>query len=126
MSPLEGREQVFREALEIFWRERIQHKGKPQADTHMRGFEAKIESELKKLGLIPKKEIYIRSKSILPGYFRATKNWDIVVISKDILIAAIELKSMVGSAAKNVNNRAEEVLGVACDFKTAFRKNPFH
>jgi hypothetical protein len=32
----------------------------------------------------------------LPGYFRLTKLWDLLVIYKGELIAAIELKSQVG------------------------------
>lgn len=41
----------------------------------------------------------------LPGYYRRAKNWDIVVTYKDILVAAIECKSQVGSFGNNFNNR---------------------
>ncbi|MEY3276128.1 MAG: Restriction endonuclease XhoI, partial [Verrucomicrobiota bacterium] len=34
---------------------------------------------------------------ILPGYFRATKNWDVLVVHRDRLLAAFEFKSQVGS-----------------------------
>jgi len=41
-----------------------------------------------------------RAMLTLPGYFRPTKLWDILVIYKGELIAAIELKSQVGSFGK--------------------------
>ena len=48
----------------------------------------------------------------LPGYFRPTKLWDLLVIHKGELIAAIELKSQVGpSFGNNFNNRTEEAFG---------------
>lgn len=52
----------------------------------------------------------------LPGFYRRTKNWDIVVTHKDILVAAVECKSHVGpSFSNNFNNRAEEAIGNAAD-----------
>jgi hypothetical protein len=45
----------------------------------------------------------------LPGYFRPTKLWDVLVIHDKRLLAAIELKSQVGpSFGNNFNNRTEE------------------
>ncbi len=62
----------------------------------------------------------------LPGYFRPTKLWDILVILDDRLIAAVELKSHVGpSFGNNANNRAEEAIGTAHDFWTAYREGAF-
>lgn len=61
----------------------------------------------------------------LPGYFRATKEWDFLVIHKNELIAAIEFKSQVGSFGNNFNNRCEEAIGSAVDLRTAFREKAF-
>lgn len=62
----------------------------------------------------------------LPGYFRPTKLWDLIVIYKGDLIAAIELKSHIGpSFGNNFNNRTEEAIGTAQDFWTAFREEAF-
>ena len=62
----------------------------------------------------------------LPGYFRPTKKWDLLVIHEKRLVAAIELKSQVGpSFGNNFNNRTEEAIGTAQDFKTAYRENAF-
>lgn len=56
----------------------------------------------------------------LPGYYRRAKNWDIVVTYKDILVAAVECKSQVGSVGNNFNNRTEEAIGNAVDLWRAY------
>ena len=67
-----------------------------------------------------------RAVLTLPGYFRPTKLWDLLVIHQGELIAAIELKSQVGpSFDNNFNNRAEEAVGTAHDFWTAYREEAF-
>lgn len=59
----------------------------------------------------------IRSRSAnLPGFYRATKTWDLLVVDGDILVAALELKSLgARSASNNFNNRTEEAIGNATD-----------
>lgn len=48
----------------------------------------------------------------LPGYYRPTKRWDIVVSVGGVLVAAFELKALGGpSFGNNANNRIEEALG---------------
>jgi hypothetical protein len=66
-----------------------------------------------------------RIQLTLPGYFRPTKMWDMLVINRGRLIAALELKSQVGSFGNNFNNRTEEAIGTAQDLKTAFREGGF-
>jgi hypothetical protein len=69
-----------------------------------------------------------RSRNLLtlPGFFRPTKLWDLIITQEDRLIAAIELKSHVGpSFGNNCNNRAEEAIGTAHDFWTAYREGAF-
>ncbi len=61
----------------------------------------------------------------LPGYFRPTKEWDLVVACGHDLVAVVEVKSQVGSFDKNFNNRVEEALGNATDFWTAYKKGVF-
>src|SRR3990172_1190214 len=61
----------------------------------------------------------------LPGFFRPTKLWDLLVIHQGKLIAAIEFKSQAGSFGNNANNRCEEALGTAVDLWTAYRKGAF-
>lgn len=67
-----------------------------------------------------------RAVLTLPGYFRPTKLWDLIVIYKGELIAAVELKSQVGpSFGNNFNNRTEEAIGTAHDLWTAYREEAF-
>jgi type II restriction enzyme len=67
-----------------------------------------------------------RAMLSLPGYFRPTKLWDLLVIHKTELIAAVELKSQVGpSFGNNFNNRTEEAIGTAQDLWTAYREGAF-
>jgi hypothetical protein len=62
----------------------------------------------------------------LPGYFRPTKLWDLLVMNQEKLIAAVEFKSQVGpSFGNNANNRCEEALGTAVDLWTAYREGAF-
>ena len=62
----------------------------------------------------------------LPGYFRPEKNWDLVVVDGDVLVAAIEFKSQIGpSFGNNFNNRSEEAIGTAQDIWTAYREGAF-
>lgn len=62
----------------------------------------------------------------LPGYFRPTKLWDLLIIHEGRLIAAIEMKSQVGpSFGNNFNNRTEEAIGTAHDLWTAYREGAF-
>ncbi|MBL4591441.1 MAG: hypothetical protein JKY96_05725 [Phycisphaerales bacterium] len=62
---------------------------------------------------------------ILPGFFRPTKRWDLIVVVDNCLLAVIELKSQLGSLGNNANNRAEEAIGNAHDFWTAYREGAF-
>lgn len=64
-----------------------------------------------------------RGVNTLPGYFRPTKDWDLLVMCRGTLVAVIELKSQVGpSFGNNFNNRTEEAVGSAVDLWTAFRE----
>jgi len=68
-----------------------------------------------------------RDKALeLPGFFRPTKKWDLLVVSGGGLLAVIEVKSQVGpSFGNNFNNRTEEAIGSATDLWTAFREGAF-
>ena len=65
-------------------------------------------------------EVKSNGRIRLPGYYRPTKDWDIVVTYQGILVAAIELKSQVGSFGNNFNNRTEEAIGNAVDLLRAY------
>ncbi|MFC9883132.1 PaeR7I family type II restriction endonuclease [Streptomyces libani] len=68
----------------------------------------------------PRSSIYLGRKAELPGYYRPTKQWDVVVKNGEQLVAAIEFKSHSGpSFGNNFNNRTEEAIGSAVDTRRA-------
>ncbi len=62
----------------------------------------------------------------LPGFFRPTKEWDLLLVSENQLILALETKSQVGSFGNNFNNRTEEAMGSALDLWTAYREGAYN
>ena len=128
---------VFRDAVNLFWETKNRQKG-AQAQSgdedrgnrgsvtggkQMDGFIGKLTEFMVKAG-VPRDCIHGKD-AILPGYFRATKDWDLVVVQDGKLVAAVELKSQVGSIGNNLNNRVEEALGVAEDIWKAYREKAF-
>jgi len=75
---------------------------------------------------IPENCLFRKKAVELPGFFRPTKEWDLLVVRDRTLIAAIEAKSQVGpSFGNNFNNRTEEAIGSALDLWTAFREKTY-
>ena len=75
---------------------------------------------------IPDAQVFTERRTTdLPGYFRATKDWDLVAVVDGTLLAVVELKSQVGSFGNNFNNRTEEAIGSATDLWTAYREGAF-
>jgi len=70
-------------------------------------------------------DIRIGGRLSLPGYYRRTKDWDLVVLYRGVLVAAVELKSQVGSFGNNFNNRSEEAIGNAADIWRAYEEGFF-
>ncbi len=101
-------------------------RGAVTAGNTMDGFTAMMIDLVKANGLGHADIHQKRSVLTLPGYFRPTKLWDILVIHQGRLVAAVEMKSQVGpSFGNNANNRAEESIGTAHDFWTAYREGAF-
>ena len=74
----------------------------------------------------PEAHIFYKKALELPGFFRATKEWDMLVVADDQLLVAVEAKSQVGpSFGNNFNNRTEEAIGSAVDIWTAYREGAF-
>jgi len=133
-------ERKAREAVMAFWGNREKAKQKQiEAGTvdqgeragvtggkNMDGFIALVMDLVKANGLAHASIYQKRALLTLPGYFRPTKLWDLLVIHEGRLIAAIELKSQVGpSFGNNFNNRTEEAIGTAHDLQIAYRENAF-
>jgi hypothetical protein len=92
----------------------------------MDGFIALIQDVIRANGLTDAHMMMGRKVLSLPGFFRATKLWDLLIMNKGRLVAAIELKSQVGpSFSNNFNNRTEEAIGTALDLWTAYREGAF-
>ena len=76
---------------------------------------------------IDERFIFHKKNLELPGFFRPTKEWDLLVVKDDQLILALEAKSQVGpSFGNNFNNRTEESMGSALDLWTAYREGAFN
>lgn len=129
-----------REAIQAFWGNREQARQKQleagvvdqgersgvTAGKNMDGFVALIIDLVRANGLAHADIHRKKSLVVLPGYFRPTKLWDLLVLYRGHLVAAIELKSHVGpSFGNNFNNRTEEAIGMAYDFWTAYREKAF-
>lgn len=129
-----------REAVKAFWgnREAARQKqiesGKTDqgeraevtAGKNMDGFLALVIDVIHRNGL-DHAEIFLQRRVLtLPGFFRPTKLWDMLVMNDKRLVAAIELKSQVGpSFGNNFNNRTEEAVGTGLDFWKAYREGAF-
>lgn len=129
-----------REAVQAFWGNREQARQKQieagnvdqgertgvTAGKNMDGFIVLIMDIVRANGL-ENADIHRKRRVVtLPGYFRPTKQWDLLVINEGRLIGVIELKSQVGpSFGNNFNNRAEEAIGNAHDLWTAYREGAF-
>ncbi len=90
----------------------------------LQGFADLVCDYLEESGL-DRPSIYCDRMVEIPGWYRAEKCWDLLVVSNKKLIAALEFKSQVGSFGKNFNNRTEEALGSATDVWAAYREGAF-
>jgi type II restriction enzyme len=82
---------------------------------HMDEIAEIIVTDLIREGFDSKGFHFLGNEMYIPGWFRATKNWDILAFDEESLISAIELKSINSSFGNNLNNRAEEAVGSATD-----------
>lgn len=150
------KEAIFQKAVAAWWDSKDKNSSEIKAsqgsgrDANLRGdtmdgFRIVIEEFLIKLG-VSKDDIFYgpylstTQSGVLPSYFRAAKNWDLIVVKsshykrvaspKDYpeppeLIAAIEFKSQYESIGNNQNNRIEESVGSAEDFWCAYEEKLF-
>lgn len=129
-----------RRAVKTFWSNREQARLRQQAASvadqggradvtagkNMDGF-VTLAAEIVRANGLENAEIHRQGQALtLPGYFRPTKLWDLIVVNRGHLIAALEFKSQVGpSFGNNFNNRVEEAIGAAQDLWTAYREGAF-
>ncbi len=95
------------------------------AGAQMDGFANLITEALHSAG-VSKAHIHHEKKLELPGWYRAEKKWDLIVVANGKFAAGLELKSQAGpSFGNNFNNRAEEAIGNATDIWAAYREGAF-
>ncbi len=120
-------------AIDHFWNTKLKKASTAQAGTrgsvlsgkHMSGFTNLFIAVAKLAGASTDSIVTTGPFLTLPGYFRATKNWDGIILHEGKLVAAMEFKSQVGSFGNNQNNRIEEVVGLGHDFWTTERHGLF-
>lgn len=146
-------ETLFQNAIKQWWKsKKVNAKGITQAqggtrDANLRGdtmdgFRDVIIEHLLSVG-VREDDIYFGAglsnlAANLPLYFRATKNWDVVVcknahhkrllnpqLAETTLIATVEFKSQEKSIGNNQNNRMEESIGNAQDFWASYENKNF-
>jgi len=119
---LEGYEDRVSNAVKSFWE--VRDTAGVRSGKTLDAFEELFSWVVHNNGM-PEAKIVTGSKAKLPGFFRPTKSWDILILNQNTLIAAIELKSIADSFGKNANNRNEEALGSGIDIKEAFEEDAF-
>ena len=124
-----------REAVKLFWGNRnaaitkssesdkpdAGMRGAVTAGKNMDGFLQLTHALVEANGLTMAEICSSKKVLTLPGFFRPTKVWDMLVTYRGQLVAALEFKSQVGSFGNNFNNRTEEAIGTAHDLWTAYR-----
>jgi hypothetical protein len=91
---------------------------------HMDGLINVVRDALRESGLA-EECLHTKKRMELPGFFRPTKQWDLIIVQDSKLLACVEFKSQVGSFGNNFNNRTEEALGNAIDLWRAYENNKF-
>ncbi len=140
MLDLANYEERAKSAVQLFWGNRESaaarqeengrvdagSRGAVTAGKNMDGFVDLARALVEANGLTGAEICVQRRLLTLPGFFRPTKLWDMLVMHDGRLIAALEFKSQVGpSFGNNFNNRAEEAIGTAHDLWTAYREGAF-
>jgi hypothetical protein len=132
---LDDLDEEIKSAVRHFWTTRIKQGSSAAESVNERlsvtggkqldGF-IKLLSGLVVASGVPDAHVYRNARCELPGFYRPTKDWDLVVVAKGELLAAMEFKSQVGpSFGNNFNNRTEEALGNAADILAAYEEGAF-
>lgn len=131
---MENYDTMIAEAVRFFWETRTSQGNTNQTEStnrgsvlggrQMNGFLDILKTLAIEAGI--KSEYIFTKGSIIPGFYRANKDWDMLITSPSHkLITLVELKSQIGSYGNNFNNRLEEAIGSSVDFWKAFRNNQF-
>lgn len=122
-----------RKAVKFFWETRTKQSATSKGDgsaarggKQIDGFIELTRELLVQDAGLPADAVMVRKRDVtLPGYYRPTKDWDLVAVLDGKLLAIVEFKSQVGSFGNNYNNRTEEAIGNAADIGAAYREGAF-
>ena len=126
-------DELINSAVKVFWKTRSRGsatqggtRGNVIGGKNLDGFLGVTREVAKHCG-VPKSALFVKGKKelTLPGYYRVSKTWDVVIVHRHRLVAVLEFKSQVGSFGNNCNNRTEEAIGSASDLWLAFRKGAY-
>ena len=120
-------EEAFADAIQDFWMVKNNQQaaanlagrsdggtsGSVRAGKHMASFELLIRQVVEDAGIEP--DSASSDTLYLPGFYRETKSWDVVLQYRGHALAIVEAKSQGSSLANNFNNRVEEAIGQAAD-----------
>lgn len=128
------------QAITYYWRTRLKQsrkqstsgrsdqgaRGAVTGGAQMDGFIELITDLMIEAG-VDQSNIFRNKRVELPGFFRPTKEWDLLLVRDNQLVLALEAKSQVGpSFGNNFNNRTEEAMGSALDLWTAYREGAYN
>lgn len=82
-----------------------------------------VRDDLIAQGYVPERVYYKNGCLRLPGWFRPSKDWDLLAFDGEDLLGAVEFKSINSSFSNNANNRAEESIGSAVDIAHAIKND---
>jgi hypothetical protein len=123
----DGFDNMLNDAVRTFWSSRSTGDGAQEGargqvvgGKNLDGMAEVVRAVATRCGL-PDEAILTRGKLTLPGHYRPSKDWDVLIIHERRLLAALEFKSHVGSFGNNFNNRVEEALGNITDLRRAGR-----
>ena len=126
----------FAEAIRAFWQVKQDQQGRADAagtsagsnsggvrgGKHMSPFESLIRKVVADSGVVCDKDTPL--SCAVPGYYRESKAWDVVLQYRGHVLAIIEAKSQTAkSLGNNVNNRVEEAIGQAADIWKSHEHN---
>src|SRR5450759_156570 len=127
----------LRKAVAHYWRTLAEQSHKQQAGKdhgrrsavtggkQMDGFCELVDWVLRENGL-DEASIYVRSDREIPGFFRPTKEWDMLVVHEGRTVAALEsTPQRVPPLVGDSNIRVEETIGMAADIWRAFGKGAY-
>jgi type II restriction enzyme len=107
----------LRQAVQLFWR------GRRDAATggeNLGGFRDMIEDVVHRHGPEGCEVHRGNSACVLPGFFRPTKQWDLLIVFQNRLLAAFELKSLCGPSFEDEADKCcDEAVRSGYDFRKA-------